>query len=176
MGYDMYRLGPDGKRLPADWPTIEDDGKGTYPNELIGEYDDRDELSDSNYFRLNMWGMSTVRTIALAGAGVITGQEAAAEIASSELSTKDMRGMLQHIASSFQIGHKQSVKAPWITPWTSNGMTASAKECQTFADHLNAGLDKLELDPINILEDESISYYREFVTYLKGSQFGMLVG
>ena len=41
MGYDMYRLGPDGKRLPADWPTFEDDGKGTYPDELIGEYDDR---------------------------------------------------------------------------------------------------------------------------------------
>ena len=60
MGYDMYRLGPDGKRLPADWPTFEDDGKGTYPDELIGEYDDRNELSDSNYFRLNMWGMSKV--------------------------------------------------------------------------------------------------------------------
>ncbi len=176
MGYDMYRLGPDGKKLASDWPTIEDDGKGTYPDELIGEYDDRDELSDSNYFRLNIWGMSKVRTIALVGAGVITGQEAAAQIASSELSTKDMQGMLKHIANSFQIAHQQSEEAPWITPWTSNGMTANAKECQAFATHLQAGLEKLEIDPVSILDEESISYYKEFVIYLKGCQFGMLVG
>ena len=172
----MYRLGQDGDKLPPEWPTFEDDGKGTYPDELIGEPDDRDELADQNYFRLNVGGMARVRVIALIGADLITVEQALEDLAISHMGKQDMDGMLKHIRSLFELGVSHSEKAEWLSPWCVNGQIAAPLTCQEFALRLEQGLNKLDKDPVGLFDEESLDYYREFVRYLRESPFGMLVG
>ena len=91
MGYDIVRLNEKGE-----------------PKQIT-------DLADSDYFRLNIWGMSRARKIAVWGAGKISNEEMMKEYSDGEPSSGGLQQMLAAAAAIMTSAGTEDL--PWVTPF-----------------------------------------------------------
>lgn len=148
MGYDIVRLNEKGE-----------------PKQVT-------DLDDSDYFRLNIWGMSRARKIAAWGAGKMSNEEMMKEYSDGEPSSGGLQQMLAAAAAIMTSAGTEDL--PWGNAFCHNGEEHDRETTEKFREGLQAGLDKLLMSPVR--PDFDIDYLVEFSEYLRDSQHGVYVG
>tara|TARA_B100001287_G_C22601642_1_gene490714 strand:+ start:169 stop:690 length:522 start_codon:yes stop_codon:yes gene_type:complete len=173
MGYDMYKLNLWGE--PATVETYE----------------------DSNYFRLNIWGMGRARELACWGYGLVTAGEQLQQDAIiamiagktlEEFEPSDYQKALLHLEEilkeSEMTNHwdKEARKTyaeeyeSFLEPWECNGNLATESQCKIFAEGIEMALDLINSQSIIPEALSNLEIFSEFAEWLRESPHGVFVG
>lgn len=148
MSYDIVRLNEKGE-----------------PKQITG-------LDDSNYFRLNIWGMRRARKFAAWGADKISNEEMMKECSEEEPSSGSLHQILTATAAIMTTERTEDL--PWGSAFCHNGEYHARETTEKFREGLQAGLDMLLMSPVQ--PDIDIDYLVDFYEYLRDSQHGVYVG
>jgi len=165
MGYDMYRVTekPD---LTQEDPEL---------NIIEGE---------TNYFRLNIWGMGRAKVLAVWGISTLTVDDLIKHQWNIDEADKKngLEGMKAHMMTTTSFGmecHESNVEEgrklfEGTENFSSNFNYASSEECKVFADAIGKAFDKL--DSAMIKPNYDYEDFRKFMEWLHESPDGIFVG